>query len=121
MLALNPVQAAYPQNPLLLNDAIYVSQQGVYKFNRAQHEPLWSNLEGIETFELVTFAHLLLVGSTQGLYALDVESGDIAWRIEPQRTLFTPSVSDKADVAYAGSVHGELYAIEPRVDRKSVV
>lgn len=115
MLALNPVLAAYPQNPLLLNDAIYVSQQGVYKFDREQREPIWSSLAGIETFELVTFANLLLVGSTQGLYALDVESGDIAWRIEPQRTLFTPSVSDKSDVAYAGSVHGELYAIEPGV------
>lgn len=107
-------RATYPQNPLLINGAIYVSQQGIFKFNRRQSESLWSSLVGIETFEPVAFADLLLVGSTQGLYALDLESGDIAWRIEPRHTLFTPGVSDKWNMAYAGSVHGELYAIEPR-------
>lgn len=111
LLAISPAQAAYPQNPLLLNDSIYVSRQGIYKFDRKQREPLWSTLTGIQTFEPVVFEDLLLVGSTQGLYALDLESGSIAWHIEPQHTLFTPSITGKA---YAGSVHGELYAIEPR-------
>jgi outer membrane protein assembly factor BamB len=111
LLTINPTQAAYPQNPLLLNDSIYVSQQGIYKFNRQQREPLWSSLTDVETFEPVAFENLLLVGSTQGLYALDLESGSIVWHIEPRHTLFTPSISGKA---YAGSVHGELYAIEPR-------
>lgn len=111
LLTVGPAQAAYPQNPLLLNDSIYVSQQGIYKFDRWQREPLWSSLSGIQTFEPVIFENLLLVGSTQGLYALDLESGAIAWHIEAQHTLFSPSISGKA---YAGSVHGELYAIEPR-------
>jgi len=111
LLAASLAQAAYPQNPLLLNDSIYVSRQGIHKFDRRQREPLWSSLAGVETFEPVVFENLLLVGSTQGLYALDLESGGIAWHIEPQHTLFTPSISGKA---YAGSVHGELYAIEPR-------
>ena len=111
LLATSLAQAAYPQNPLLLNDSIYVSRQGIYKFDHKLREPLWSSLAGVETFEPVVFKNLLLVGSTQGLYALDLESGGIAWHIEPQHTLFTPSISGKA---YAGSVHGELYAIEPR-------
>jgi hypothetical protein len=111
LLATSLAQAAYPQNPLLLNDSIYVSRQGIYKFDRMQREPLWSSLAGIETFAPVVFENLLLVGSTQGLYALDLESGGIAWHIERHHTLFTPSTSGKA---YAGSVHGELYAIEPR-------
>jgi len=111
LLATSLAQAAYPQNPLLLNDSIYVSQQGIYKFERSQREPLWSSLDGIKTFEPAVFENLLLVGSTQGLYALDLESGGVAWHIEAQHTLFTPSISGKA---YAGSVHGELYAIEPR-------
>jgi len=110
LLAISPAQAAYPQNPLLLNDSIYVSQQGIYKFDRERREPLWSSLAGVETFAPVAFENLLLIGSTQGLYALDLESGDIAWHIEPQHTLFTPSISGKA---YAGSFHGELYAIDP--------
>jgi outer membrane protein assembly factor BamB len=105
------VQAASPQNPLRLNDSIYVSQQGVYKFDRNQREPLWSSLVGVETFEPVIYQDLLLVGSTQGLYALNLATGSVAWHIEKKHTLFTPTI---AEMAYAGSVHGELYSVDPR-------
>jgi hypothetical protein len=108
LLATAMVRADYPQNPLLINDSVYVSQQGVYRFDRNQSEPLWSSLSGIQTFAPVVFENRLLVGSTRGLYALDLESGAIVWQIEEKRTLFTPSISTQA---YAGSVHGELYAI----------
>jgi len=106
-----PAQAAsYPQNPLQLGDSIYVSRQGVYKFDRNQVQPLWTSLAGIVTFAPVAYRDLLLVGSTQGLYALDSTSGRVVWRIEKQHTLFTPTISERA---FSGSVHGELYAIEP--------
>jgi outer membrane protein assembly factor BamB len=111
LLAVSPAQAATPQNPLLLDDLIYVSQQGIYKFDRKQREPLWSSLAGVETFEPVIYQDLLLVGSTQGLYALNLDTGHVAWHIEKKHTLFTPTISAKA---YAGSVHGELYAIDPK-------
>ena len=93
LLALRSVQAAYPINPILVDDSIYVSQQGIYRFDRNQSEPLWSSLQGVETFEPVIHETLLLVGSTQGLYALELETGRIAWHIEKQHTLFTPSIS----------------------------
>jgi hypothetical protein len=110
LLALRSVQAAYPVNPILVDDSIYVSQQGIYRFDRNQSEPLWSSLQGVETFEPVIHEALLLVGSTQGLYALELETGRIAWHIEKQHTLFTPSISTWA---FAGSLHGTLYAIDP--------
>jgi len=53
---------------------------------------------------------LILSVDTQGLYALAAVDGSVVWRIEKSRTLFTPVVSEQA---YAGSVHGELYAIDP--------
>ena len=53
---------------------------------------------------------LLYVGSTQGLFALNPNNGDIVWQIETDKTLFSPTVSDRI---YAGSLHGELYAINP--------
>jgi outer membrane protein assembly factor BamB len=111
LIAILPAQAATPQNPLLSGDSIYVSQQGIYRFDRNQREPLWSSLGGVETFEPVIYQDLLLVGSTQGLYALNLETGLIAWHIEKRHTLFTPTI---AAMAYAGSVHGELYSIDPR-------
>ena len=110
LIAVQAQAANYPRNPLQLGDSIYVSRQGVYKFDRNQAQPLWTSLAGIETFAPVAYRDLLLVGSTQGLYALNSASGRVAWRIEKQHTLFTPTISERA---FAGSVHGELYAIEP--------
>lgn len=109
VISVQPLQADYPQNPLAANDSIYVSHQGVYRFNADQAQPLWSSLSGVETFEVVAWKKLILVGSTQGLYALEQQTGQIAWHIEKQRTLFTPSTSDRG---FAGSLHGELYAID---------
>jgi len=104
------VRADYPQNPLATSNSIYVSHQGVYKFNADQAQPLWSSLPGVETFEVVAWEKLILVGSTRGLYALEQETGQIAWHTEKQHTLFTPSTGDRG---FAGSLHGELYAIDP--------
>ena len=110
LITQHPVQADYPQNPLAAGNSIYVSYQGVYKFDTDQAQPLWSSLAGVETFEVVAWKKLILVGSTQGLYALEQETGQVAWHIEKQHTLFTPSTSDGG---FAGSLHGELYAIDP--------
>ena len=110
LFAIRSAQAAYPVNPILIDDSIYVSQHGIYRFNRNQFEPLWSSLQGVETFEPVIHGALLLVGSTRGLYALELATGRIAWHIEKQHTLFTPSISTWA---FAGSLHGDLYAIDP--------
>ena len=112
-----PALAAYPQNPLLLEDTVYVSHQGIFKFNLEQPDPLWSSLVGIHTFAPVVAGNLVLVGSSQGLYALDMETGNIAWRIQPQHTVYSPGISERSGIAYAGSLHGELYTIETRGGR----
>ena len=109
------VATEYPRNPLHQGDSIYVSHQGVYRFDTAAVDPVWSSLQGVETFAPVVHDNLLLVGSTQGLYALNLADGKIAWRIEKRHSLFTPSI---AGLAFAGSVHGELYAI--RLDDGSI-
>jgi len=105
-----PGVAAVPANPLLAGDSIFVSQQGVHRFDLKSGKPLWSSLPGVETFALVAWRDLILVGSTRGLYALAADNGSVVWQLEKSRTIFTPSVSNQA---FAGSVHGELYAIDP--------
>ena len=102
--------AQYPENPLQIGDSIVVSHQGVYRFDLSSGEPLWSSLPGIETLAPVAYGDLLLVGSTQGLYALRLDDGEVAWRIDKQQTLFSPSIA--GNTAYAGSVHGELIALQ---------
>ncbi len=107
---LQTVLASTPQNPLLSVDALYVSYNGVHKFNRTTLERKWSALQGLQTFEPVMGKHLLYVGSPQGLYALDPDTGHQVWRIEESRTIFSPTVARQL---YAGSLHGALYSIEP--------
>lgn len=104
-----PVFAAAPANPLLLVESVIVSQQGVHRFDLNSGETLWSSLPGVETFEAVAHEGTIFVGSTQGLYALAADDGSVVWHIEKSKTLFTPSISAQA---YAGSVHGELYAVD---------
>ena len=102
--------ASTPQNPLLTGDALYVSFNGVHKFIQATLERKWSALRGLQTFEPVMGNNLLYVGSPQGLYALDPDTGKQVWRIEESRTIFSPTVAGQI---YAGSLHGALYSIEP--------
>jgi len=102
--------ASTPQNPLLTGDALYVSFNGVHKFNQATLERKWSALQGLQTFDPVMGNKLLYVGSPQGLYALDPDTGKQVWRIEESRTIFSPTVAQQI---YAGSLHGALYSIEP--------
>ena len=53
--------------------------------------------------------NLIFAGSTQGLYALHPETGKVVWHIEALKTVFSPTVGKQI---YAGSIHGELYAID---------
>ena len=106
--------AAVPANPLLVGDSVFVSQQGVHRFDLNSGKALWSSLPGVETFEPVAHEGMILVGSTQGLYALAADDGNILWHIEKSKTIFTPNLSGQA---FAGSVHGELYAIDPAQGR----
>jgi len=102
--------AATPQNPLVTGDALYVSHNGIHRFNQVTLKQEWSALQGLQTFEPVMGKKLLYVGSPQGLYALDPDTGRQVWRIEETRTIFSPSVAGQL---YAGSIHGGLYSVEP--------
>ena len=102
--------AVTPQNPLVSGDSIYVSHNGIYKFNRVTLEQEWAAFQGRQTFEPMMGENLLYVGSPQGLYALDVNTGEQVWRIEETRTIFSPVSGEQL---YAGSLHGGLYSIDP--------
>ncbi len=115
-LALFPIllaQAAFgatAHNPLLVENDLYVSYNGIHKFNQASLEQAWSSLSGIQTFEPVMGERLLYVGTPQGLYALNPDNGEIVWRIEETQTIFSPVVGE---FLYAGSLQGTLYSIVP--------
>ena len=109
-LPLQTSQAAVPQNPFVTGKSIYVSHNGIHKFNQTTLTKDWSALQGQLTFEPVMGESLLYVGSPQGLYALNPDSGRQVWHIESTHTIFSPAVADQL---YAGSLHGALYSIDP--------
>lgn len=103
--------AQQPHNPFIHDNSIYVSKQGVYKFNLETLTLQWQALTNIHTFEPVVLNDLLYIGSSQGLYALDIETGGVVWRFGADQTIFSPAAVDKH--LYAGSQHGVLYDISP--------
>ncbi len=105
------VYAQTAKNPLQHDDAIYVSEQGVYKYDSRDMSLQWSALISMQTFAPVISDGVLYVGSTQGMYALDILTGYEVWHIEDGFTLFSPVIYNQH--LYAGSLHGILYDIFP--------
>ena len=110
ILVFNQVNAdpIIPHNPFQEGTGIYVSDQGVYRFDD-QLKLVWSALTQMQTFEPVVFGNKLFIGTSQGLFALDISSGKVIWHIEKDKTIFSPHVYNQR--LYAGSRHGQLYSI----------
>jgi outer membrane protein assembly factor BamB len=70
----------------------------------------------VEPFEPVITDGLVLVGSPTGLFALDVDTGEIAWHLASAQALFTPTVV--GGVAYAGGEDGTLRAVDLQSGRE---
>lgn len=103
-------QPVYPKNPLVLNDGIYVSANGVERIDRATLTTIWRALDESITFEPVATATAILVGSTSGVYALARESGEILWHVDSAEPLFSPAVL--AGIAYVAGQDGSLRAVK---------
>lgn len=70
----------------------------------------WTQLQGLQTFTPVEQDGLVLVGSSNGLYALDSEHGGIIWQRQIEQTVFAPVIRD--GVTYSASRDGLLHAYE---------
>jgi outer membrane protein assembly factor BamB len=99
----------YPENPVLAGDAVFVSHEGVVRFDSHTLKPSWRSLRGVNTFEVVVANSLLWVGSSRGLLALDSTTGKRHWQIAANHTLFSPSLG--CEFAYAGATDGALRAV----------
>ncbi|HXH02572.1 MAG TPA: PQQ-binding-like beta-propeller repeat protein [Candidatus Competibacteraceae bacterium] len=70
---------------------------------------LWLALPGLNPDRPAASGELVMVGSSGGLYALELASGAPRWRLASTAQVFSPLIA--GDTAYAGSVDGELRAI----------
>lgn len=105
-------ESVSPRNPFLHGDSIYVSANGVSRYHPSGFARQWRALAGVHTFEPVVAAGLVLVGSSQGLYALDPSSGEIEWHVASDTTVFSPIVA--GGTVYAASQSGVLRALVAR-------
>lgn len=107
--------ADYPENPLVVEAALFASHQGVMRFDGAGDTPRWRALAGEQTFEPVRAGGRLLVGTSAGLVALAAGSGEPLWRRFADATVFSPTVI--ADRAFVASRDGVMRAIDARSGR----
>ena len=103
-------EVRYPDNPFVGSSAVFISSDGLHSYTRNNLQHQWSALQAEHTFEPVVHQHVLLVGSSRGLYALRAQDGRVLWHVEARNEIFTPVVAN--GVAYAGSRDGTLYAFD---------
>lgn len=113
LLAFSTVSAhtAYPANPSVTDAAIYISHNGVGRYDAETLKPAWYALVGVATFEPVVAGELVLVGSTAGVYALHRGSGNTVWQIRTPMPLFSPTVDIDAGMAFIGGQDGSVRAV----------
>lgn len=102
--------ARYPAQPAVGAGVLCVSDSGVYCLDQRNLEHAWQALEGIHTLEPVIAAGRLLVGSSNGVHALDAVSGRRLWHRRGTGLVFTPTVDQRT--AYTGDEHGRMEALE---------
>lgn len=108
-LTLAGVGVSYPANPAIVDDAVYVSAQGVKRLDAKTLTPVWRALDGVDTLEPVVTPVAVLVASSAGLDALDPTTGTRRWQLKSERGVYPPAVS--AGIAYVGGVDGSLRAL----------
>jgi len=104
------IEAIYPSNPNVIGEALIVAGSGVTRLELDGLEPAWHSLEGVQPFEPVVAENLVVVGSPTGLFALEVETGEVVWHMASSHALFTPTIV--GGIAYAGGEDGILRAVD---------
>lgn len=104
--------AAGPSNPFFTDDAIYLSADGLTKYDRRSLSPRWRVLAGMELSDPVASGSLVFAGGSSGLFALQADSGEVVWEREMAGRQFSPVVV--GDTVIAASEEGVLAAVDTR-------
>jgi eukaryotic-like serine/threonine-protein kinase len=103
-------------NPILNDHLIALelqSGQQKWQFKLSQQPPFSLSLNfALSSSAPVVAKEVVYIGSYDGhLYALDVSSGDLAWRLKTTNDMALSSPAVKEDILCVGSNNGYLYAI----------
>jgi outer membrane protein assembly factor BamB len=99
----------YPSNPYTSPDTSYISGDGLHAIDK-QGNRLWVVLTDKHLFDPVVLDAMILVGSSDGLFAVNRHNGEVVWQQGKGRTWFSPVVSNQH--AYAGTLDDGVIAVD---------
>ena len=100
---------AYSANPNVTPDGIYVAARGVTRYTADGMHARWRVLPGLRSFAPVVTEQAIIVGSDQGLYALDPDSGKQLWRSMAGSTVYSPTAL--GEQVFVAAKDGSLQAL----------
>jgi outer membrane protein assembly factor BamB len=102
--AFNEAAAAYPRDPCSLKKHFYAGGSGLSKYSAETNRLVWSILNHLDTFEPLCTADTVFIGSRQGLYAVNPESGAVLW--SRSLPLYSPNI--EGAYLYVAGPQGQL-------------
>ncbi|VAX00305.1 hypothetical protein MNBD_GAMMA22-100 [hydrothermal vent metagenome] len=100
----------YPRNPCYMKQHIYVGEAGLKKFNLTPQTKIWSVLQNHTTFEPVCVDQYILIGSHDGLYAINSSTGIVHWSVGKGAVLYSPVVIN--GFVYVSSQDGKIQKLQ---------
>ncbi|MES9958574.1 MAG: PQQ-binding-like beta-propeller repeat protein [Sedimenticola sp.] len=102
-------ESVYPGNPARFQQALYVTTDGLSRFDPDSGRAVWRVLEGMHLYEPVVKGDVVFVGSTAGLHAVDGASGKIRWHHAYAGPVFSPVLN--GEVLYLAGQDGVLRSL----------
>jgi len=100
----------YPKNPCYMKQYLYIGETGLKKFNHTSQIQIWSVLQQHTTFEPVCANKYIFIGSHDGLYAIDSNTGTVLWSVAKGTTLYSPVVN--GEYVYVSGQDGQIRKLQ---------
>lgn len=102
-------ETVYPRNPFAFSGGIVVSEGGLRSYTLPEMALRWRSLDGEQTFEPVVSGTDVYVGTSSGVYALDVDDGRERWHVRTGGVTYSPVL--RGGIALVTSTGGIVQAV----------
>jgi outer membrane protein assembly factor BamB len=100
---------ANPANPVLTKSGVVIADDGVSYFDNRTRSLRWQSLQHLQTDAPTLAGEQLFVGTSRGLYALEMAGGRVLWHFPSQSRLFSPVVAGES--VYLSGEDGSLRSL----------
>lgn len=100
---------ASPTNPVLTRSGVVIADDGVSYFDRRTRSLRWQSLQRLQTDAPTVAGERLFVGTSRGLYVLEMTRGRVLWHFPSKERLFSPVVVGES--VYLSGEDGSLRSL----------